>query len=52
MFQWLNKGCICIAVLFGESDFLLGYKDILCDFVDRNHHKVQGGLTKSKGALL
>lgn len=52
MFPWLNRGCIYIAVLSGKSNVLWDYRDMLCNFAERNHHKIQVILTTSKGALL
>lgn len=52
MFPWLNKGYIYIAVLSGKSDILWDYRDMLYDFAERKHHKIEVVLTKSKGALL
>ena len=52
VFPWLDRSCIYIAVLSGDTDTLWYYRDRLCDFAERNHYKIEVVLTTSKGALL
>ena len=52
VFPWLDRSCIYIALLSGDTDTLWYYRDRLCDFAERNHYKIEVVLTTSKGALL